>query len=157
MAHIDSCNSLLYGVPIVHLYKLQRLQNAAAGLVCKTTRYSHITPVLFDLHWLPVKFRIHYKIAILAFKSVYAIATEYLCNLVITKDKSHYGLRSNNGLLLSVPRINSKNTLGDCAFIIAAPKVWNELPLNIRNETIFSSFERLLKTHYFRIAFELVS
>ena len=46
-----------------------------------------ITPVLFDLHWLRVKFRIHYRIAVLAFKSVYAIAPEYLCNLVTIKDK----------------------------------------------------------------------
>ena len=50
-----------------------------------------------------------------------------------------------------------ERTLGDRAFIKAAPKVWNEQSLNIRNETIFSSFKRLLNTHYFRIAFELVS
>ena len=75
-----------------------------------------------------------------AFKSVYAIAPEYLNNLVTIKDKSHYGLRSNIGLLLSVPRISSKKTLGNRTFIIAAPKVWNELNLNIRNETIVSSF-----------------
>ena len=55
MACIDYCNSLLYGVPAVHLSKLQRVQNSVARLISYTPRYHHISPVLFDLHWLPVK------------------------------------------------------------------------------------------------------
>ena len=57
-ARIDYCNSILYGIPDCHLNKLQRIQNAAARLVCQQSRYCHITPLLFNLHWLPVKFQI---------------------------------------------------------------------------------------------------
>ena len=65
MARIDYCNSLLYGLPTTHINKLQRVQNAAARLICSTPRFSHVTPVLFSLHWLPVKFRIDFKILLL--------------------------------------------------------------------------------------------
>ena len=65
IGRIDYCNSLLFGLPSVHLLKLQRLQNAAARLISNVPRYSHITPVLCSLHWLPVKFRIDFKILVM--------------------------------------------------------------------------------------------
>ena len=46
--------SLLYGPPTIHINKLQRVQNAAARLVTNTPRICHITPILEDLHWLPI-------------------------------------------------------------------------------------------------------
>ena len=58
MACIDYCNGLLFGVPAVHLSKLQRLQNSAARLITRTPTHCHITPVLPALHWLTLKFRI---------------------------------------------------------------------------------------------------
>ena len=50
IGRLDYCNSLLYGLPSVHLSKLQRVQNSAARLVCNISRYDHITPVLYSLH-----------------------------------------------------------------------------------------------------------
>jgi hypothetical protein len=58
----DYCNSLLYGLPDCELKKVQRVQNAAARLLTSTRKYDHITPVLRELHWLPVKYRIQFKI-----------------------------------------------------------------------------------------------
>ena len=59
-SRVDYCNSLLYGLPEYQLNKLQRVQNMCARLTCNESKYCHITPLLVDLHWLPVKFRIEF-------------------------------------------------------------------------------------------------
>ena len=61
------CNSLLYGLPASHLNKVQRVLNAAARLVCRAPRYCRITPLLYELHWLPVRHRISFKILLFVF------------------------------------------------------------------------------------------
>ena len=55
ISRLDYYNSVLYGIPAIHTNKLKRVQNAAARLFTNTPHYSHITPVMVDLHWLPVK------------------------------------------------------------------------------------------------------
>ena len=62
IGRIDYCNSLLFKILAVHIAKLQRIQNSAARLVYYIPRFEHITPVLYRLHWLPVSFRIEYKV-----------------------------------------------------------------------------------------------
>ena len=78
----------------MHLSKLQRVQNSAARLITQTPRYCHITPVLFALHWLPMKFRICYKIAVISFKGIHNMGPAYLSNLINIKQCSRYNLRS---------------------------------------------------------------
>ena len=67
---LDYCNSLLYGVHDYQINQLQRCQNNAARIVTLTRKFEHITPVLIDLHWLPVKYRIMFKVLLLTFKSL---------------------------------------------------------------------------------------
>ena len=153
MAHIDYCNSLLYGVPAVHLSKLQCVQNSAARLISFTPRYNHISPVLFDLHWLPVKSRILYKVAVTAFIVIHSLAPGYLGGLINTRKNLCHNLRSDNGIMLHDPTAKFKRTLGNRSFTPAAPKTWNSLPAYIRNETNWNNFKCLLKTYYFREAF----
>ena len=62
VARIDYNNGLLYGLPTAHFIKLQRIKNCAARLVCSLPRFCHTTPTLFSLHWLPVCFRIEFKL-----------------------------------------------------------------------------------------------
>ena len=65
-----------------------------------------------------------------------------------------YSLRSSNkGLMLQAPNAITKKTLGDRAFMSAAPKLWNSLPYHVRNEIDFSKFKILLKTYLFNLAF----
>ena len=67
-SRLDCCNSLLYGINGYLMSQLQRCQNNAARIVSLRRKYDHITPVLEDLHWLPVEYRINYKILLLAYK-----------------------------------------------------------------------------------------
>ena len=77
-SRVDYCNSLLYGLPNSHIMKLQRIQNAAARLVKGAPRFCHVTPLLFHLHWLPISYRIKFKILLLTFKCLYGLAPNYL-------------------------------------------------------------------------------
>ena len=71
---LDYCNSLLYGVPKFQLQKLQHVQNAAARLITQSCKYDHITPVLINLHWLPVEYRVKFKLLLLTFKALNELA-----------------------------------------------------------------------------------
>ncbi|KAL0152338.1 hypothetical protein M9458_052061, partial [Cirrhinus mrigala] len=75
---LDYCNSLYHGLDSASIRRLQLVQNAAARLLTGIRRYDHITPVLQSLHWLPVPFRIQFKILLLVFKSLNGLAPEYL-------------------------------------------------------------------------------
>ena len=75
-SRLDFSNSLLAGLPAVSLNRLQAVQNAAARLLTGLRKYDHITPVLSDLHWLPVKDRIEFKIILLTFKAIHGQAPE---------------------------------------------------------------------------------
>ena len=95
-SRLDYCNSLLYGLPHCALTKLQRVQNAAARVLYLAPRFCHITPILYELHWLPVTFRIEFKVIIITHKAIYGTAPNYLSSLVNFKPNSSYSLRSNN-------------------------------------------------------------
>ena len=77
-SRLDCCDSILYGLPMSELNKLQRLQNTAARLVTKVKKTDHITPVLLNLHWLPVQSRKTYKILLLTYKALNGMASIYI-------------------------------------------------------------------------------
>ena len=70
-SRLDYCNSLLYSVPAKYLQKLQRVQNSLARVVTLSPRFCHTTPLLNQLHWLPIRSRIHFKVALLTYKAVH--------------------------------------------------------------------------------------
>ena len=115
--------------------------------------FCHIAPILYELHWLPVTFRKEFKVIVITHKAIYGTAPNYLSSLVNFKPNSSYSLRSNNKYLLSNPNFRTLHTLGDRAFVAAAPKLWNNLPLDLRCTSDFQVFKRNLKTHLFKKAF----
>ena len=137
----------LYGLPKYQISKLQWVQNTAARLIMNTRKYDHITPALYSLHWLPVFYRIHFKILIITFKAIYNISPRYICNLMSIKSCSDYSLRSNKSLFLDRPK--ERSTLGARSFYAAAPTLWNSLPLHIQEITSLRVFKKQLKTYFF--------
>ena len=149
-SRVDYCNGLLYGLPATQLNKIQRVLNAAARLVCRSPRYCHITPLVYNLHWLPVNLRIRFKVLLFVFKAIHGIAPSYISDLIFVKPNSSYNLRSSSaGILLAFPARKTKRTLGDRSFSVAAPTLWNELPRELRDLEDFKSFKQKLKTHLF--------
>ena len=104
--------------------KLQIIQNAAARIVTFTKKTDHITPVLCKLHWLPVQYRIIFKILLLLYKGLNGLAPAYISELLHFRTSSHL-LHSASQGLLGIPRTYLK-TYGEGDFLAVGPKLWNE-------------------------------
>ena len=150
-SRIDNCNALLYGLPSYLVQRLQYVLNSAARLIFLSRKADHITPLLINLHWLPVEQRINFKIMLLTYKIINGLAPSYLSNLLVPYVPRR-ALRSADKLLLSQPSYHLKS-YGFRAFSICAPSLWNKLPINIKCSQSVGTFKRNLKTYLFRLAY----
>ena len=146
ISHLHYGNSLLYGISQHLLTKLQLVQNAAARIILGYRKYDHISEGLMKLHWLPVRDRIKFKIAIITLKVLSTNQHRYLRDLLVVKSNTRT-LRSSNDIVLKVPKTKLK-TAGDRSFNLAAPKIWNGLPKNGRNAASLPLFKKQLKTYF---------
>ena len=104
-SRIDYTNSILYGSTDYDLNKLQRLQNTAARLIKGAKKNDHIMPILEEIHWLPIRYRIQFKILLLVYKCLHGLAPQYLTELIKLRCPPRT-LRSSNRLVLEKPIIN---------------------------------------------------
>ena len=150
-SRLDYCNSLMFGIPKELISQLQKRQNHAARVITKWRKYDHITPVLVDLHWLPVKQRIDFKILLLTYKALNGLAPAYMRELLIPYSPKRT-LRSTENHLLTPPRCRLEY-FGKRSFAAAAPTLWNNLPLNIKQAPSVDIFKSRIKTHLFQLAY----
>ncbi len=122
------------------------MQNSAARLLTRADRFEHITPVLASLHWLPVCFRIDFKVLLITYKALKGLTPQYISDLLSPYDPARV-LRSSGRGLLSVPDSRLK-TKEDRAFEIRAPRLWNTLPEEIRQARSVAFFKSKHKAYF---------
>ena len=158
---LDYCNALLANTSDHNLDRLQRVQNLAARIVTKRTRYESSSKILADLHWLPVRQRIDYKISLLTFKTLVNSKPSYLNDLLRVSMPTRSLRSSSNGLLLDIPFCKTE-TIGR-AFMSTAPKIWNKLPQDLRilalpernsDPSAILYFKKSLKCFMYKSAFD---
>ena len=148
---VDFSNSLLYGTSAYLLDRLQSVLNSAARLILRIRKYDPISAAIRrDLHWLPVPFRIRYKLNSITSHCLAGHAPEYLIELChsVTDIPARRNLRSSSQVQLLVPRYRKERS-GKRGFSVSSPQLWNLLPADIRllhNE--HQLFWKRLKTHY---------
>ena len=145
-SRLDYCNALLYGTSAINIARLQRIQNTAARLIMRSPRSDSATPLLRELHWLPIVCRVDFKLLVFTYKAMHNDAPVYLGELICPYQPTRT-LRSANNNMLQVKRTRTK--AGDCSFAIAAASLWNNLPTVIKTCDNLTSYKRLLKTHFF--------
>ena len=121
------CNALFADCSDAVRQRLQRIQNSAARVIHSQPVFSWATPLLQNLHWLPIQKRVTYKLCVLIFDIVRGSAPSYLtdsCN-ICSDDR----LRSASRGLFVQPWTNTK--LANKAFSVAGPSAWNSLPSRI--------------------------
>ena len=155
ISRLDYCNSIYYGLPKFQLKKLQKILNRSVRLIKGLSPQDRITPAMIDLHWLPVKARLEYKINILTYQALKFGKPKYIRDLLSEfSTNSHLILRHNvERHRLNEPRFN--HAFGTRAFRICAPRLFNRVPVNIKDCNTLESFKSKLKTFLFNKCYDL--
>ena len=151
VSRLDFGNATLYGISEALLHRLQVLQNSAARLITGTRRREHISPVLFALHWLPIRQRIKFKLLLLVYRCLHQLAPAYLSELIKPYTPAR-SLRSADSNLITTNRYRLEGC-GRRRFSVAGPLLWNQLPASVKSADSIGAFKTALKTHLFREAF----
>jgi len=143
----------LAGLPRCTTEPLQRVLHAAARLVLNLRLRDDVTPVLQQLHWLPIEYRITYKLCLIMHFVHTNRAPQYLSDSVqlVSRSSSRPGLRSSNTAVYVKPRC--RNKFGERGFSHAGPTAWNSLPLHLHRISDNGLFQHRLKTELFRTAY----
>ena len=155
---LDYYNSLFRSLSKASLHRLQSIQNCVARIVTNSCRYTHITPILRQLHWLPVQFRSEFKLATLVYKFIHTGFPKYFAPHLTTYN-STYNTRHSQSVVnsLNVPRfqptIHKSTKQFGFSLAFDAPTLWNSLPEDIRASPTIATFRKKLKTYLYAKAY----
>ena len=147
---LDYANALLHGTSVYNINRLQAAQNSLVRTVCRAPRSASATELRRQLHWLPFRQRISYKVAVITYKTRSTSKPAYLSDL-LQDYRPARTLRSSDKLLLSVPWMAL--AFSAKAYSVSASSVWKLLSYQCRSAKLFSSFMHILKTELFDIAY----
>jgi len=151
---LDYCNSLLVGATSGLLMKLQSVQNAATQFVAMSRKFDHITPVLRDLHWLPVRRRITFKVATLVYKCLHGLVPPYLaedCVLVASLSGRQHLRSADTCKCCCSFRSKTSTSYGSRSFAVHGPNSWNSLTAELRLTDSLAICRRNLNTFLFSL------
>lgn len=153
-SRLDFNNGILLGMPAKLSKRLQLAQNHAAKLLMQKRKCDHVSPLLVELHWLPVNARVKFKVLVTVYKCLKsATAPSYLSQLLQMQNHNRTLRSSQDRSLLTVPK--SKKSNGDRSFSVFAPKCWNLIPRAIRESETLHMFKRNLKTFLFKACYDV--
>ena len=157
-SHLDYCNSLFRGLSCFNKHKLRSIQYTLAHIVTKHRKYAHVTHILKQLHWLPVKYRYMFKTSTLVYKYLHSGSPSYFAWFLSLSSCPFCTRRSHpDRQYLTVPPFHSSVFKSvkhfSHSFAFDAPKIWNELPHNVRSATSVASYRKKLKTYLFAKAY----
>ena len=147
-SRLDYCNRPLYSVLDCQIMKLQRVMNTNARLIYCARKFCHITPIRIELHRLPVRRRIKFKILLIVYKVTYIkiLTPKHLSDLIAVLPSSNYDLLHNYySTLFSVRSTEKKKTMGEWLFENAAAILWNSFPLSLRKAGTINKLRDHLK------------
>ena len=156
ISKVDYCNSLFIWLPNVILKKVQSVLNRAARLIFNLPRRAPTTSSLIELHWLPLKARIEFKICLITFKALKFNQPSYIRELLsFSSHESTLGLRSaNDPYRLHEPRAIGERGFANRSFSYIAPRLYNKLPITVKLTHSLNTFESHLKVFLFSRAYD---
>ena len=157
-SRLDYCNSLMHGITKKQFRRLQAIQNTLCRIISHLPKRASTSHARKLLHWLPVEYRVKFKLLVITYKALNTQQPPYLSACLNEYSCNRSTRRSNpNNKFLNIPVYTHKTHKSkrhfDCSFEIAAPTLWNSLPLHVRTAPSVISFRSRLKCHLFSLAF----
>ena len=156
LSRIDYCNSIYYNLPTYLLKKLQTLMNKTARMIFRKPFGEHVSPLYIQLHWLPIKARILYKLCCLVHNAIHQGLPVYLKSK-LQRVQYENTITRNCTMAYKLDQPFANNGFGARSFTYSAPRIFNSLPEDLRKIEDYLIFKKKLKTFFFSEAYDLVN